>query len=419
MVPVIAGDLLVGIGYIGTTLAVLTSHGLNATGAFASAAVVSAGLVISLQSTLGNILGGVALQLDGSIHEGDWVQLENGKQGKIRAIRWRHTIVETRDWSTIVVPNAQLLGSNITILGKRDGQAVPQRMWVWFNVDFRYPPTKVIQTVVDSLCAAPIVGVAADPAPNCVCMDFTKDMRESYATYAVRYWLTDLAADDPTNSRVRARIYTALQRAGIPLALPGSRIWLQMDDKEHQEHHAQVELAIRYAELRELPLFRPLTDDEIRTIATGLRRVMYTAGEAITKQGAVAHWLYILSAGKAEIRAEIDPDGPAGKLPPQSRVITTLSAPAVFGEMGMMTGEPRSATVVAMTDCECYRLDKSTFQRVLLPRPEIAHDLSATLAQRRSELVAARDGLDEAARAAYQATERDRIRDQIRSFFGL
>jgi CRP-like cAMP-binding protein len=417
--PVIAGDLLVGVGYIATTLGVLTSHGLNATGAFASAAVVSAGLVISLQSTLGNILGGVALQLDGSIHEGDWVQLENGKQGKIRAIRWRHTIVETRDWSTIIVPNAQLLQSNITILGKREGQAVPQRMWVWFNVDFRFPPTKVIQTVTDALCAAPIVGVAADPPPNCVCMDFTKDMRESYATYAVRYWLTDLAADDATNSRVRARVYTALQRAGIPLALPGSRIWLQMDDKQHKDQHDQAELARRYDELRQLPLFRPLTDEELRTLAKGLRKVMYTAGEAVTKQGAVAHWLYVLSGGKVEIRAEIDPDGPKGKLPPQTKVITTLTAPSVFGEMGMMTGEPRSATVVAVTDAECYRLDKSTFESVLLPRPEITHDLSATLAQRRAELVAARDGLDEAAQAAYQANERDRIRDAIRSFFGL
>lgn len=137
--PMIATDLLVGFGYVVATLGVLSTHGLNPTGALASAAVVSAVLAISLQSTLGNILGGVALQLDGSVHEGDWVQLENGKQGRVRAIRWRHTVVETRDWSTIIVPNAQLLANNITILGKRDGRAVPQRMWVWFNVDFRFP----------------------------------------------------------------------------------------------------------------------------------------------------------------------------------------------------------------------------------------------------------------------------------------
>ena len=113
-------------------------HGLDPVGAVATGAAVSAILAFSLQSTLGNILGGVALQLDGSIHEGDWIQLENGKQGRIRAIRWRHTLIETRDWSTIVVPNSSLLQTNFTILGYRDGAAAPQRMWVYFNVDFRY-----------------------------------------------------------------------------------------------------------------------------------------------------------------------------------------------------------------------------------------------------------------------------------------
>src|SRR5690606_35635045 len=148
VLPMIASDLLVGLGCVVATLGVLSTHGLNLTGALASAAVVSAVLAISLQSTLGNILGGIALQLDGSIHEGDWIQLENGRQGRVRAVRWRHTVVETRDWSTIIVPNALLLANNIMILGKRDGREVPQRYWVWFNVDFRYAPTKVIDVVL-------------------------------------------------------------------------------------------------------------------------------------------------------------------------------------------------------------------------------------------------------------------------------
>ncbi len=117
--PVIAGELLAGVGYVVATMGVLARHDLDLSGAFATGAVVSAVLAISLQSTLGNILGGVALQLDGSIHEGDWIQLDNGLQGKVRAVRWRHTLVETRNFDTIVVPNAQLLGTQITLLGVR------------------------------------------------------------------------------------------------------------------------------------------------------------------------------------------------------------------------------------------------------------------------------------------------------------
>ena len=418
VLPMIASDLLVGLGYIAATLGVLSTHGLNPTGALASAAVVSAVLAISLQSTLGNILGGVALQLDGSIHEGDWIQLENGKQGRVRAIRWRHTVIETRDWSTIIVPNAQLLANNIMILGKREGRSVPQRYWVWFNVDFRYPPTKVIQIVTEALHSTPIPGVASDPLPNCVCMDFTKDNRESFATYAVRYWLTDLAADDPTSSRVRARIYTALRRAGIPLALPANTTWIQIDDDERQRKKREREVSNRFRVLRGLPLFRSLKDEELRTLAEGLSHVIYTAGEVCTRQGAVAHWLYILTSGTVEIRMRVDPDGD-GPLPAATKVVGRLTAPEVFGEMGLMTGQSRTADVVAVTDVDCYRLDRETFERVLLDRPEIATELSDRLAKRRVEQIAVRDGLDEDAKMARQSMERDQILGAIRSFFSL
>ena len=418
VLPMIASDLLVGLGYIAATLGVLSTHGLNPTGALASAAVVSAVLAISLQSTLGNILGGVALQLDGSVHEGDWIQLENGKQGRVRAIRWRHTVVETRDWATIIVPNAQLLAGNIMILGKRDGRSVPQRFWVWFNVDFRFPPTKVIQVVTEALHAAPIPGVAPEPRPNCVCMDFAHDHRQSFATYAVRYWLTDLAADDPTNSNVRARIFTALRRAGIPLALPATTTWIQIDNEERQKKKSDRQVADRFGVLRGLSLFRSLTDEEVRKLAAGLSHVIYTAGEVCTRQGAVAHWLYILTSGTVEIRTTFDPDG-SGPLPASTKVVGRLTAPEVFGEMGLITGQQRTADVVAVTDVDCYRLDKETFERVLLERPEIATELSDRLAKRRVELIAVRDGLDEDAKIARQSMERDQILGAIRSFFSL
>jgi small-conductance mechanosensitive channel/CRP-like cAMP-binding protein len=417
-VPMIASDLVVGFGYILATLGVLSGHGLDPSGVLATSAVVSAVLAISLQSTLGNILGGVALQLDGSIHEGDWIQLENGKQGRVKQVRWRHTVVETRDWSTIIVPNVQLLGNNIMILGKREGRAVPQRMWVWFNVDFRFPPTKVIQVVTDAVNASPIDGVASEPRPNVVCMDFTKEMRESFATYAVRYWLTDLAADDPTNSRVRSRIYTALRRAGIPLAVPAHTAFLEVQDDTRLEKRSRRRADERLSALKTMSLFRHLTEEELEVLAAGMSHVIYCAGEVITRQGAVAHWLYVLTSGKVQIRANVDPDG-EGPAPSQAKIIATLDAPDFFGEMGLMTGEPRAADVVALTDVDCFRLGKDTFERVVVERPEMANELSETLASRRVNLIAVRDGLDPDARLSRHASERDRILDGIKGFFGL
>ncbi len=410
-IPMIASDLLVGVGYAISTIGVLSQHGMSPSGAIASGAVISGVLAISLQSTLGNILGGVALQLDGSIHEGDWVQLADGKQGKVTAIRWRHTVIETRDWSTIIVPNATLLANNIMILGKRGGDKVPQRMWVWFNVDFRYAPTRVIQVVTDAILDAPIDNVADEPRPNVVSMDFNKDGRESFASYAVRYWIKDLAADDPTNSRVRARIYTALRRAGIPLAVPAHTAFVEMHDYEREKKHDEREVDKRLVALRTVHLFKSFKPDELRTLATGMSHVIYTTNERITRQGQAAHWLYVMTAGTAEIR--INENGSP------AHTIANIKAPDFFGEMGLMTGEPRTADVIATSDVDCFRLGKETFEQVLLGRPDIVEELSGKLATRRVELIAKREGLDARALKAREETERVRILGGIKSFFGL
>ncbi|MBX3227896.1 MAG: mechanosensitive ion channel family protein [Labilithrix sp.] len=421
MLPMIASDLLVGVGYIGSTLGVLSTHGLNPSGALASAAVVSAVLAISLQSTLGNILGGVALQLDGSIKEGDWVQLADGKQGKVRAVRWRHTVLETRDWSTIIVPNALLLANNIMLLGKRDGKPTPQRMWLYFNVDFRYAPSKVIDAVNAALVNASIPNVARDPVANCVCIDFGREpgqQPQSFATYGVRYWVNDMGATDGTGSLVRTRVFTALRRADIPFAMPANTMWVQVEDDARKQRKRTERHEARVNALRSVPLFRSLTDEEIETLAEGLGHVIYTPGEVCTRQGAVAHWLYILAEGTVEIRTRFDPDGP-GPMSERTTTLTKLTAPDVFGEMGLITGEPRTADVVAVTDVACFRLDRATFERVLLERPEIAQELSERLAHQRTELVGVREGLDETSMKKLEANERDRILKQIRSFFSM
>jgi CRP-like cAMP-binding protein len=379
---------------------------------------VSAVLAISLQSTLGNILGGIALQLDGSIHEGDWIQLENGRQGQVTAIRWRHTVVETRDWSTIIVPNAVLLASNIMLLGKRDGAEVPQRMWVWFNIDFRFAPSRVVDVVTDALRRSPIENVAADPPPQCVCMDFSRDGKESYATYAARYWILDLHTDDATQTRVRSRLHAALDRAGIPLAMPAHTAFVEIHDEDRAKKRIARETEAHLGALGTVPLFRTLKEDELRALAGGMSHATYANGELITKQGATAHWLYVLTAGTAEVRTTLDPDN-KGAAPAQSLRVARILAPDFFGEMGLMTGEVRTADVIAIGDVECFRLGRDTFKSVLLARPEIADELAETLAARRMGLVAVREGLDAEALRARHASERERILGGIKSFFGL
>jgi small-conductance mechanosensitive channel len=406
----ITADVIVGFAYLFAGLGVLKAEGVSPSSVVATSAVVSGVLALSLQATLGNILGGFAIQLDGSVHVGDWVQLVDGTQGRVVAIRWRHTVVETRNWDTVVVPNANLLAQNIVILGKRAGKPLQHRMWVYFNVDFRFPPSRVIDVVRAALAAGPIEGVADDPTPSVICYDLAKDGRDSFGYYAVRYWLTDLAADDPTSSRVRARVYTALERAGIPLARPAHTLFLRPEEGPSTREQRLRDKRLRA--LEGVELFHSLTEEEREFVAQHLTYAPFTAGETCTRQGAVAHWLYVLCTGSVEVRRHLD-DGRT------TRRLAAIDAPSFFGEMGLMAGEPRTADVIALTDVDCYRLDKTGLQRILEDRPEVAEHFSKTLAKRRVELAAALEGLNAEARHARMQTEETRILDKIQEFFGL
>jgi small-conductance mechanosensitive channel len=409
-VVTITADIVVGIAYLLSALAVFKATGFSASSVVTTSAIASGILALGMQTTLGNIVGGLALQVDGSIHVGDWIQLADGTQGRVAAIRWRHTVVETRNWDTLIVPNANLLGQNLLVLGKRAGKPMQRRMWVYFNVDFRFPPSHVIEVVRDALWGSPLEGVASDPRPSVICYDFAHESHASSAYYAVRYWLTDLANDDPTNSRVRAVVYAALKRADIPLARPAQTLFVEPEeaDAARELRHRDRRLAA----VAHVELFHSLTDAERQYVADRLRSVPFAVGETITRQGAVAHWLYILDRGEVEVRRRSD-DGATTK------TVAKVVAPSFFGEMGLLTGAPRRADVVALSDVECYRLDKEGLEQILRERPEIAEALSKTLASREVGLEEAREGMDEDARRVHTASIEARMLDKIQEFFGL
>ncbi len=406
-IPRILRDLLTGIAYIFVAFALLSRVGVDLTGVVATSAVLTAIIAFSLQETLINLVGGIALEIDNTVNVGDWIRVDK-YEGRVKEIRWRQTSIETRDWDTVVIPNSLLIKGLFLILGKRTNEPRQHRQWVYFNVDFRFSPTDVIDTLEASLRAEPIEHIATEPPVHCIVTEF----KESYITYAVRYWLTDLALTDPTNSVIRTRIYSALKRAEISLSIPAQTIFISEDDAKHRESKLDREVAHRIKVLGEVELFHSLMQEEHRELAEHLSVAPFVHGEAMTRQGAEAHWLYIITKGEGEVRVSVD----GTEL---SKHIATLKAGDFFGEMGMMTGAKRTATVIATTATECYRIDKESFQNIIRRRPEIAEDISLALAKRRASLETAREGLnDEAAKQRLQSEQHDLLK-RIRDFFKI
>jgi len=403
--PRIIEDLAIIAVYTAYGLSQLRHAGVDLTGILATSAIITAVLAFAMQDTLGNVLGGLAIQFDNSVRVGDWIQMD-GLSGRVIDIRWRSTAIETRDWETVVIPNSLLMKNRFVILGRREGAPLQLRRGIRFMIDPAVPPARVIALVDEEMREIMIANVARAPAPSCVLVDFVY----GNLLYELRYFLTDLQEDLFTDSAVRVHLFASLQRGGIRVAEEQRTAHAVAKDEAHAENVRQRELQRRLIMLKQVDLLATLSEEERSFVAGRLEYAPFARGDIITKQGSVAHWLYVIAFGEAEVRYE-----QVGRAP---RVLGTLSAGQFFGEMGLLAGESRNATVIAKTDVECYRLDRPSFQALLLARPELANEVSRVIAARKPGLETARA---EAAEAMAHPPEpaQPALLERIQRFFGL
>jgi CRP-like cAMP-binding protein len=184
---------------------------------------------------------------------------------------------------------------------------------------------------------------------------------------------------------------------------------LKENEKQSQAEQTR-EMVLRLKALRQVDIFAHLQEGELLRVAERLVFTPFAPGDVMTRQGADAHWLYLLVQGEARVVFE----DAAGQHP-----VSQLHEGTVFGERGMMLGERRSATVTAIGDVKCYRLDRTAFEDIIRSRPQMAEDISRILALREVELQNVRQSLDAEARASELTRRHGEILGRIRAFFAL
>ena len=99
----------------------------------------------------------MALQLESSIGIGDWIRLDERQIGRVQEIRWRSTVIRTKNDDIVIIPNGLFAKGVITIFGK---EGLENRRWVYFNVHLRHAPNQVQQVVREALAGTPNVSRA-------------------------------------------------------------------------------------------------------------------------------------------------------------------------------------------------------------------------------------------------------------------
>lgn len=407
-VPRIVGELCIALSLVVFALFRLDAVGVNLTGIIASTTVAVGVIGFAMQATLTNLLAGVSLQLDNTYRLGDWIEME-GVTGEVVGVRWRYTALATVNNVTIIIPNAQLMNNRVTLLGRRGDQRIPWRRPIEFTVGYEWTPGQVMAVVNAALERVDIPCVATDPRANCICSGFDGNAIK----YIVYYWLTDIKLYMVTDSRVRVHVYAALGRAGMDIPISRSDVYLHSARSLHS-NRSMEEQESRQALLRSLELFASLTDEETQALAALLIPTPLAVGDVATKQGEPSDSLYILARGRVGIFRDASEDAQ-----PARQRLATLSAPQYFGEMGLLTGQARTATIIAESEVLCYRLDKRGFEAIIRARPEIADAMSQTVVARQAANDATLASLSADARARAAGSRASDLVRRIRDFFGL
>jgi small-conductance mechanosensitive channel/CRP-like cAMP-binding protein len=397
--PKILRDLSITIASLVALIMLLSRSGVNLLSIITTSAVLTAVIGLALQDTLGNLLSGVALQLESTISIGDWIKLDDRSIGRVQEIRWRSTVIRTKNDDLVVIPNGLFAKGVITIFGKDD---LENRRWVYFNVHLRHPPNLVQKIVAQALVGTPNVSMRTPP--DCI----TWRYHESWLEYAVRYRLVDYLPDDPTDSEVRKRIWYALHRENVEMPYPGYNVFMTELNQARAQSKADRERGQRLELLSRVGILAPLDEGERARVANGLHHVVFGAGEVILRAGEPGDSLYVVRVGDVIVRLGVEG---------LEKEVARLGEGEFFGEMSLLTGEPRRATVVAKSDVECYVIDRALFQQILQGNAGLADQIGKLLSEREMKNKIEREGMS--AEAARVHADHQALLSRIKNFFGL
>lgn len=401
-IPKILDDMFLVLGLVVYGIYRLDAVGVNLAGIITTSAVLTGAIAFSAKEMLGNLWGGIALQVEKTCRIGDWVRIDHAL-GQVVSIRWRYMAIATIENETIVIPNANVMKDRITVIARRGEESHPWIRFLPFELEFDHSPEQVVVRIERAFADAEIPNVGRTQPVRVTCTAF----QESGIQYQVQYALLDPSLYVRTDSMVRVHLYAALARAGLGIPFPRRVIEMRPDTRPEEAQREQVE---RLGALQSSDLFAALTREEMQALTPTLAACLYAGGDVIFHAGEKADSLYLLTRG--EVRVVGDDRGNRYEL-------ARLTAPSYFGEMGLLLGQPRIATVIADGEAMCYRLDRRGFDIVMQARPELAETLAKVLAKRQAENDATVKALDADARARHASNRTSDLVRKIQQFFLL
>lgn len=343
---------------------------------------------LALQETLGNAFAGLALQVERPFHVGHWVTAA-GHEGRIMEVTWRATKIRTKAGNLVVLPNAEIAKTAITNYSE---PAAPFRLEIVVGLGYETPPNAGVAALLAAIRRVP--SVLAAPVPEILLWEFGA----SSVNYTAWFWTEDFESSEVVQSEVRKAIYYELGRRRITIPYP---IQIEYGREEPvADDTARVETALRMVVA--VPAFANLPIEAQRALAEATAERLFADGEVVVREGDAGGSMYFVQRGRVIVTV-----GPA-----QRRVAVT-EAGGYFGEMSLLTGDPRTATVTADGDCALLEVSSADFRAYVQSHPVVLEHFASAAELRKKELARTKAAASETAREPVSLLKR------MQRFFGI
>lgn len=354
--PKLAFDLLGVLLFLATLIGVVgVVFDKPVGGLLATSGLLTGVVAFAVRDLIADIFAGIALAVERPLGIGDWLQFDSGtpeETGRVVEMNWRAVRMETVQGRTIVFPNNALSRRNFVNLSK------PKRYFRTVKhvcVDFSVPPDRIVGIILSAIKATP--GVVESESP----LILIDELNPRGTLFSIHFWVPDYPAMFLIERQVVVNVINFLNQAGYSPAYHKHEIDLSW------RHQSEIATYLDIPDLlRRVGLFETLTDAERRELASHLRIVNYSPGSVIAHEEETGDSLFVVFSGLVKAtKATAQGETEVGSVRPGE----------VFGEMSLLTGNSRVASVTAVTDTALVEIKRDHLQPILQANPAIIDEL--------------------------------------------
>jgi hypothetical protein len=241
---------------------------------------------------------------------------------------------------------------------------------VFFNTLFSDSPAKTIHVVREAIREVDNVSRIIAPVVR------IRNLGDSGVEYEVKYWAEDYTIYNDTDALIRQRIWYAFRRANLNFAYPTRTLIVERTPKPGQFDGDDGVIIER---LVAVDIFAPLSTAETAMLARAVTSHVFAPGEMIIRTGDPGSSMFVIHHGRVSV--QLSENG-------QARSVATLGEGAFFGEMALLTGEPRTANIVALEETEVLEIGHAAMKQIFDANPDLVEALSHIIAERKQGLAA-------------------------------